>query len=90
RLVDEFEGNLLRSSGWQAARLNVDPAWARACFGSAMRLSPRQAAHPKTWVGAALTLLPARLRRAVNDIGHTIRNDPGNARLRDDYERPAA
>ncbi|MEA2316491.1 MAG: hypothetical protein QOD44_680 [Solirubrobacteraceae bacterium] len=90
RLVDDFEGNLLRSSGWQAARLNVDPAWARACFGSAMRLSPRHAAHPKTWAGAALTLLPARLRRAVNDIGHTIRNDPGNARLRDDYERPGA
>jgi glycosyltransferase involved in cell wall biosynthesis len=90
RLVDDFEGNLLRSSGWQAARLNVDPAWARACFASAVRLSPRHAVHPKTWIGTALTLLPQRLRRAINDIGHALRKAPGNARLRDDYERPAA
>jgi glycosyltransferase involved in cell wall biosynthesis len=89
-LVDEFEGNLLRSSGWQAARLNVDPAWARACFVSAIRISPRHAVHPKTLAGLAITLLPDRPRDALNRAGHRLRNAPGNASLRHDYERPAA
>lgn len=89
-LIDRFEGELLRSCGWQGARLNADPPWVRSCFASAVGLSWRHAAHPKTWLGVALTLLPGPLRRMLNRFGHVLRRAPGNPILRDDYEGRSA
>ncbi len=85
-LVDRFEGTLLRTCGWRGARLNVEAAWVRSCFAAAVRLSWRHAAHPKTWVGTGLTLLPAGARRSVNGVAHALRRAPGNPVLRDEYE----
>lgn len=88
--VDRYEGNLLRSSGWQGARLNVDPRWVRSSFGSAIRFSWRHALHPKTWIGIVLTALPTRPRRFVNGLAGLIRRSPTNDLLVHEYGRPSS
>lgn len=87
-LVDRFEGACLRGCGWQGARLDMDTRWTRSCFVAAIRVSPRQAMHPKTWFGVGLTLVPPRPRRLLNRLGHAIRRSPENALFLDDYQRP--
>lgn len=87
-LVDILEGICLRNCGWQGARLDLDTRWARSCFASAVRVSPREAIHPKTWLGTALTLVPSRPRRLLNRFGHALRRSPANTLFVDDYDRP--
>ncbi|MBX3192227.1 MAG: glycosyltransferase [Labilithrix sp.] len=72
---------LLRSSAWCVVRLDGDTAWARRCFREAIALDWREAMHPRTVLGYALSYLPARARGPINALGHKIRGDKGNRNL---------
>ena len=85
-LIDRYEGVVLRQYGWQGSRLDADPKWVRACYRDAIRVSPREALHPRTALGLALLALPRPLRARVNRLGHAISRSPGESSLVEDYE----
>jgi len=63
----------LRSLGWTTVRLTDEGATARGYFRDAIRLRRRQAFHPRTLVGLALSFVPRGVRRALNAVGFRLR-----------------
>jgi hypothetical protein len=84
-IVNRYEGRVLRTRAWSGVRVGADPAWARQCLIRSVRVSPRQAIHPKVALGIGLTLLPHSWRSAINRIGHRLRRAGGNPSYVDDY-----
>jgi glycosyltransferase involved in cell wall biosynthesis len=80
RRIDLWQG-----CGWAAARLDLDGEWALQCFRSAIALSGWVALRPRTIAGCFLAVMPARLRRRVNKLGHGLRGQRGDRTLVDDY-----
>lgn len=86
KLVDRYEGSMLRAYGWQAARLAPDRQWARHCLRRSVAVSPREAIHPKTLGALVLTLFPDAVRGPINRLGHRMKDAPGQAVYIAEYE----
>lgn len=70
---------VFRSSGWQGVRVVDDGEWARKMFRSSLALDWKEAFHPKTIAGIGMSLLPAPIRRTLNQGIGAIRRPAGHS-----------
>ncbi len=85
RLIRRCRAQLYRQGGWIALRLGGDRRWAKACFRTAVKLEWRQALHPRTIVGYAVSVLPGRAARFVNNLGYRLHPSRENTVLKENY-----
>ena len=73
----------LRNLAWWMLRLKGDGAEARRYFADAVRIQARQALHPRTFAGLALSVLPAPALGALNRIATLVRKPKSGFEVRE-------
>lgn len=83
--LSRFLGRVLRNYGWQGLRVLQDPRWARECFSMAVRFDPLQILHPRTIVGAGISVLPPRAVSVLNRAANYFIKHRENVVIKEDY-----
>ena len=84
--VCTYLARVLRNYGWQAIRLANEKKWARHCFYEALKWDWKQAGHPRTVTGFALSLLPNRAMNLMNTLGNSLKPSMGLRAFRADNQ----
>lgn len=83
--LNTYRANSKALFGWLAIRMAADPAWARDCFVSAIKLRPTHVFRPRTLAGLALSTLPARAVRGFNATLNSMRRHKETIAFKTDY-----
>lgn len=84
--INRFRAMVCRGSAWVALRVGSrDTGWIRAQLSAVLRLSPGVALHPRWLAGAALSLVPAAGRDALNRLARRFRRGEENATFLTNY-----
>ena len=83
--LNTYRANSNALFGWLAIRMAADPAWARDCFLSAIRLRPSYIFRPRALAGLALSTLPVGAIRGVNRALNAMRSRKKTIAFKTDY-----
>jgi glycosyltransferase involved in cell wall biosynthesis len=83
--LNTYRANSMALFGWLAIRMAADPAWARDCLVSAIKLRPSYIGRPRALAGLVLSLLPAPAVRRVNTALNAMRGHKETIAVKADY-----